>query len=103
MLLPINLNKKSNILLAGAGGGYDFLCSLPIALKLIEQGHNVFIANYSFTYLNSVTNGKWISPEIMEITYKSSIEGTDYFPELYLSKWFKEIKKWICQYIAFRV
>ncbi|WP_010249395.1 DUF1152 domain-containing protein [Acetivibrio cellulolyticus] len=93
MLLPINLNKKSNILLAGAGGGYDFLCSLPIALKLIEQGHNVFIANYSFTYLNSVTNGKWISPEIMEITYKSSIEGTDYFPELYLSKWFKEIKK----------
>lgn len=52
MSIPINYTKKTNILLAGAGGGFDFLCALPLALKLMDEGHNVFIANYSFTFLH---------------------------------------------------
>ncbi|MCX7746923.1 MAG: DUF1152 domain-containing protein [Clostridia bacterium] len=92
MLIPLEFNKESNILLAGAGGGFDFLCALPLALKLMNEGHNVFFANYSFTSLLKVGNSLWVSDEILEVTYESFIEDTEYFPELYLSKWFKEVK-----------
>lgn len=92
MHIPVGLRKNSNILLAGAGGGFDFLCSLPIVFKLFDEGCNIFIANYSFTFLNNVKNAKWLSDEILEISNLSFIEETEYFPELYLSRWFKECK-----------
>ncbi len=92
MNIPVKIQEKSNILFAGAGGGFDFLCALPIALLLIEEGHRVYLASYSFTALQMVKNARYLTDKIIEITEKSSIEDSEYFPEFFLSQWFKEKK-----------
>jgi hypothetical protein len=44
--LPIELNPAcNNVLIAGAGGGFDVFAGLPIAYELQEQGKNVVLAN----------------------------------------------------------
>jgi len=87
---PITIPDKSNILIAGAGGGFDFLCGLPIALELESQGHKVYIANYSFTNLKEVRKGIWHSDYLLEINAQSYLESGDYFPEVQLSKWYQQ-------------
>ena len=52
-MLPLDLQKNETVLIAGAGGGFDFLCGLPIALELEALGHSVHFANYSFTNLTN--------------------------------------------------
>ncbi|MBN2536081.1 MAG: DUF1152 domain-containing protein [Spirochaetales bacterium] len=92
-IIPFSINKTSNILVAGAGGGFDFICGLPIILQLEESGNNVHIANYSFTDLGNIRNARWHSDYLLEISAESYLENGDYFPELYLSKWYKENTK----------
>jgi len=92
MNIPVKIREKSNILLAGAGGGFDFLCALPVALLLLEEGHTVHVASYSFTALKKVKNARCLTDNIIEITEKSTLEGSEYFPEFFLSQWFKEKK-----------
>jgi hypothetical protein len=87
---PILLPKGSRVLIAGAGGGFDFLCGLPIVLELEAQGHTVHIANYSFTNLKAVVDGKWHSDFLLEISAHSRLGMGDYFPELLLAKWYLE-------------
>ena len=41
-------------MVAGAGGGFDGVCALPVALRLHELGHTVHLANYSTTPLESL-------------------------------------------------
>lgn len=89
---PLIIPDESNILVAGAGGGFDFLCGLPIILELESQGHKVHIANYSFTNLKEVRQGEWHSDYLLEITDQSRLETGDYFPELHLSKWYQQKK-----------
>jgi hypothetical protein len=45
--LPIDLSAPSSVLVAGAGGGFDIVCCLPVALALRAQGHRVHLGNYS--------------------------------------------------------
>lgn len=52
--IPLPIPPQSTVLVAGAGGGFDFLCGLPIVLELEAAGHTVHIANYSFTNLGAV-------------------------------------------------
>ncbi len=82
------LKDAQNILLAGAGGGFDIFCGLPLYMNLKESGKNVYLANYSFTAL-PVTTAEKVCPFCREVTYKDTkISGYNYFPEKYLSEWF---------------
>jgi hypothetical protein len=43
-----NLDGVNNILVAGAGGGYDVFCGLPLCFSLKRAGKTVHLANLSF-------------------------------------------------------
>ena len=88
--IPIfeELEESNNILLAGAGGGFDIFSGIPIYYSLKEQGKKVTITNFSFTWLSKTT-----SKEVYPYCYQ--IENSDqsltiggYFPEKYLKQWF---------------
>ena len=77
------------VLVAGAGGGYDVFCGLPLYFALRDAGKQVWLANLSFTSLESCT-GRRRTPALLEIDADS--EGPrfiNYFPEGYLSQWFR--------------
>ena len=92
MHIPFPFEHRARILIAGAGGGYDFLCGLPIALALMEKGHSVCFANYSFTRLHEVQKAQWITPDVLKVDHNASMPDGAYFPEVKMSKWFKEEK-----------
>ncbi len=81
------LEKSNNILLAGAGGGYDIFCGLPLYFGLKNQGKQVHLANLSFAFLPP--NQERLSPTMLEVTADTPIFG-DYFPEKFLCDWFKQ-------------
>lgn len=79
------LQKSKRILLAGAGGGFDIYCGLPLYFDLKEQGKEVFLANLSFADIHSST-GKHLNDFMVEV--KPSTQGKEsYFPELHLVRW----------------
>jgi hypothetical protein len=73
------------VLLAGAGGGFDVVCAVPLALALERAGHHVELVSASFTSLDSIRPqqrlGKyaWIAD--------SGSHGPAYFPEGALARW----------------
>jgi hypothetical protein len=93
--LPIldPLTDKHNILIAGAGGGFDVFGGLPIYFMLREMGKNVHLANYSFSEFELV---KLVSqPEVLIEGLLIGARGSIshplmYYPEGYLSRWFEE-------------
>ena len=87
-IIPFSLPERSNVLVAGAGGGFDFVCGLPIALELEARGHEVHIANYSFTNLRGVANATAHSDYLLEVTADSTSHD-EYFPEKHLAMWFR--------------
>lgn len=91
-VFPIPIPHNSRVLIAGAGGGFDFLCGLPIALELQAQGHDIHIANYSFTSLKSVKQGHWHSEHLLEVTADAYVQEGDYFPEGHLAKWYRQAR-----------
>ncbi|HEY9705080.1 MAG TPA: hypothetical protein V6C58_21755, partial [Allocoleopsis sp.] len=97
--LPQILSCK-NLLIAGLGGGFDIFCGLPLYFELQNIGLNVHLANFSFSDIISLKNGAiagWncgfsLSDSLVGVT--SETESLNYyFPELYLSQWFKEFKQ----------
>jgi hypothetical protein len=84
------VSEHSRVLVAGAGGGFDVYCALPVALKLRESGHEVHLANYSFTNLGAVSVSKTEMNRLSCITSESVLESGDYFPELHLCKWWQK-------------
>ena len=74
------LEPHTNILLAGAGGGFDIFSGLPLYFRLRELGHEVWLANYSFSDLDVNS----LQP-MQEVTSESY--NLDYFPEKYLCEW----------------
>lgn len=90
LTLPIfrELQPARRILIAGAGGGFDIFCGLPLYFGLRAAGKEVFLANLSFSVLTPGC-GRWLTPAVVEVTPDS--RGIDaYFPERYLSRWFEE-------------
>jgi hypothetical protein len=78
------LAPARRILLAGAGGGFDIFCGLPLFFALRAQGKEVHLANLSFTALSGVS-GRRRSPVWLEVTADST--GPEhYFPELHLCR-----------------
>ncbi|MBW4618413.1 MAG: DUF1152 domain-containing protein [Cyanosarcina radialis HA8281-LM2] len=76
-----------NILLAGAGGGFDIFCGLPLYFGLRNLGKKVYLANLSFSYLPEDIQS--LSPSLLKVTADTP-QPHDYFPELYLAQWFRE-------------
>jgi len=86
--LPIfnELQQARRILVAGAGGGFDVFCGLPLYFGLKAAGKDVFLANLSFSAL-APGAGRWLTPKLVEVTADSATEA--YFPELHLCRWFE--------------
>lgn len=86
------LSPCSNILLAGCGGGYDVLSSMPLYFALRDQGKTVHLANLSFTCLDH-TGAPTLCKDcyVVNSSLKSKLGDRGYFPELYLARWLKEI------------
>lgn len=88
--LPVfdELENRDNILIAGAGGGFDVFCGLPLYFALRNAGKRVHLANLSFSNISGSTGRKLLGDDLVEIT--SSTQGNEsYFPELHLARWFE--------------
>lgn len=79
------LEKSEAILLAGAGGGFDVFCGLPLYFHLRKAGKTVHLANLSFTEL-SYCGGERPVASLMRVLPDTS-GSADYFPEVHLACW----------------
>ena len=85
LALLTKLASAKRVLLAGAGGGFDFMCGLPLREALRARGKEVFLANLSFTYLGG-TDATYVAPNLAAVDATTSGESK-YFPERYLCEW----------------
>jgi hypothetical protein len=82
------LDQARNILIAGAGGGFDIFSGLPLYFGLRAAGKAAYLANLSFSHLEGAA-GRRLAPAVLEVTADSSgVAG--YFPEHHLCRWFRE-------------
>lgn len=80
------LRESRQILVAGAGGGFDVYAGLPLALALRETGATVHLANLAFSELYALDSQVWLEPDVAAVTPET--EGLDdYFPERALARW----------------
>jgi hypothetical protein len=80
------LAPARNVLIAGAGGGFDVYAGLPLALALWRAGVQVHLANLSFSELVLLERDSWATENVAVVTPDSA--STDwYFPERTLARW----------------
>lgn len=100
MNIPLNLpilpylKDSKNILIAGAGGGFDLYTGLPIYYELKQMGKSVHLANYSFSdtrLVAKVTDSEVIYDDLLVGTRGAMKMPLSYSPEAYLAEWFREI------------
>ena len=86
MKLPFfnELEKAQNILIAGAGGGFDVFCGLPLYFWLKKAGKTVHLANLSAGALG-FCDAENPTPALWRVTARTA--ATKYFPEMHLSAW----------------
>ncbi|MBS2036236.1 DUF1152 domain-containing protein [bacterium] len=77
------LSKSDTVLLAGAGGGYDIYCGLPLYHWLRARGKTVHLANLAFTNLRRC-QGEFPLHSLLRVNLQTS-GPAEYFPELHLS------------------
>lgn len=83
------LEESKNILIAGAGGGFDIFAGIPLYFNLTNQGKKITLANFSFTKLHKTTSEK-VHPHCFNIRSRDiGHSGRNYFPEKYLKSWFQ--------------
>lgn len=90
--LPIldQLADCQTILIAGAGGGFDFLGGVPLFFALREMGKTVHLANYTFTEfsLTKVVSNPDILVEELVLGANRHIQmPVPYYPEGYFAEW----------------
>lgn len=84
-LLFQRLSTRRRVLLAGAGGGFDVMSALPLALALRSLGKEVHLASLTFSYLGA-SDARPLAPGLFEV--RSSTSGDPhYFPEKHLATW----------------
>ncbi|HEX7897643.1 MAG TPA: DUF1152 domain-containing protein [Planctomycetota bacterium] len=79
------MGDARNVLVAGAGGGFDVFSGLPLYLALRAEGRNVHLANLSFSNLE----GEKRSHALYRVTADLKIEDGRYFPEHYLCRFLR--------------
>jgi hypothetical protein len=83
------LAAARRVLVAGAGGGFDVFCGLPLYFALRSAGKEVHLANLSFTTL-ALVDGSRPHPALVEVTADTEEpRAINYFPEGYLARWFR--------------
>jgi hypothetical protein len=101
MTFPLNLPVQhmlddcENILIAGAGGGFDVFVGLPLYFHLLDQGKSVHLANYSFMDLGIaklISRCEALIPDLLIATYGDLKRPTPYYPEGYLAQGFQELE-----------
>jgi len=80
------LQDARNVLIAGAGGGFDVYAGLPLAVALHDKGVGVHLANLSFTQLELIDQDAWLDRGVAAITPQTP-GPEDYFPERTLARW----------------
>lgn len=80
------LSSAKHVLVAGIGGGYDFMSGLPIVFYLMEQGKNVYLANLSFSGTAFGPDSTKVTPHCIQVT-PDSPATSNYFPEKYYTEW----------------
>ncbi|HEV7711710.1 MAG TPA: DUF1152 domain-containing protein [Asanoa sp.] len=80
------LAPARNVLIAGAGGGFDVYAGLPLAFALRDHGVRVHLANLSFSELELVDRDSWLTEHIVAVTPKTTNPDW-YFPEGTLARW----------------
>ena len=88
--IPLPLEPESTVLVAGAGGGYDVLCALPVALALREAGHKVHLASYSFSKLSGLAAAESPMKHLYAVSSLTEDTESGYFPEAYVARWWKD-------------
>jgi len=88
-IYPLSIRHGSRVLIAGAGGGFDVFCGLPIAFELEQKGCSTHFASFSFTDLRKVCDGRAHSTGLLEVTSRSTLSEGDYFPESYICRWYR--------------
>jgi hypothetical protein len=96
--LPIleQLTGQQHILIAGTGGGFDVFIGLPLYFSLRALGKTVHLANYSFCDADLVKyagDPQVLIDDLLLGTCGSVKQMLPYFPEGYLSQWFKETRQ----------
>jgi hypothetical protein len=79
------LDQAKNILIVGAGGGFDVFCGLPLYFWLKKAGKTVHLANLSFTELG-FCDGERPVPSMVLVTANTG-GSQNYFPEVHLANW----------------
>src|SRR5438128_1294473 len=83
------LDDARRVLVAGARGGFDVFCGLPLYFALRDAGRQVFLANLSFAPLHRV-GGCRLAPALVAVTADSlGAAAISYFPEGHLTRWFR--------------
>ncbi|KAJ5072528.1 hypothetical protein M0811_01543 [Anaeramoeba ignava] len=85
------ISKCKSILISGCGGGYDVFAGIPIYLALKQMNITVNLANLSFSHLSHLPESK-IDHSIYEVNAET-VKPQFYFPEYFLSLYFKEKHK----------
>lgn len=80
------LQGAEQVLIAGAGGGFDVYAGLPLAVALTQVGVGVHLANLSFADLLALDPKVWLGPDIAAVTAETA-GLDDYFPERVLARW----------------
>jgi len=82
--LPFAVENSQNVLVAGAGGGFDVYAGLPIYERLRSLGKKVFLANLSFVSLGT-TSAQALTQALYVVGPTTT--GQDlYFPERSLAQ-----------------
>ena len=81
------LAESQCVLIAGAGGGFDILGGVPLALALRARGAEVVLANLSFVS-SGFSLDSWLAPDVAAVTPTTG-GWADYFPERTLARWLK--------------
>ncbi|KAJ4462808.1 putative cell surface glycoprotein [Paratrimastix pyriformis] len=94
------IKRCQRILLTGCGGGFDFTHALPLFFALRKLGKTCFLGNFAFSH---IPEGEVVfsaplrediddeQPILYKVTADTPILG-NYFPERYLSLYFREVK-----------
>lgn len=85
------LANSRSILIAGIGGGFDVFCGLPLYFHLRERGHQVHLANYSFSEIQTYPSGVRLSDTLVGVTADHP-HMVVYCPELHLARWFRSAR-----------
>ena len=79
------LRKARNVLIAGAGGGFDVFAGIPLGVALRDQGKQVHYASLSFSDLERLDLDAWLEPGLAAIDPETIGEDA-YFPERELAR-----------------